>query len=190
MDSEINQNLALCDICGERPGAVEVTFVAGGERRSGLLCKRCARIALAHQQGGFPDGFPGGPSAAMGAMPGGQAGGQAVRQRARNRDASGTPALDQFGRDLTSEAQAGRIDPVVGRDEEIGQVVEVLARRRKNNAALIGEAGVGKTAIAEGLALRIARHEVPEPLRGVRVVALDLAGCWPAPSTGAPSSSG
>jgi ATP-dependent Clp protease ATP-binding subunit ClpC len=112
----------------------------------------------------------------MGPVPGGGAGGQAVRQHTRNRSSSGTPALDQFGRDLTAEAEAGRIDPVVGRDEEIAQVVEVLARRRKNNAALIGEAGVGKTAIAEGLALRIARHEVPEPLRGVRVVALDLAG--------------
>ena len=73
-------------------------------------------------------------------------------------------------------ASAGRIDPVIGRGNEIEQVVEVLTRRRKNNAALIGEAGVGKTAIAEGLALRIAQDEVPAPLQGVRVVALDLAG--------------
>ncbi|HSC04253.1 MAG TPA: ATP-dependent Clp protease ATP-binding subunit, partial [Solirubrobacteraceae bacterium] len=176
MEFENNQNLALCDLCGERPGSVEVTFVAGGERHSGLLCERCARIALAQQQGGLPGAIPAGPLGPMGPVPGGPAGGQAVRQRTRDRRSSGTPALDQFGRDLTAEAQAGRIDPVVGRDEEIGQVVEVLARRRKNNAALIGEAGVGKTAIAEGLALRIARHDVPEPLRGVRVVALDLAG--------------
>jgi ATP-dependent Clp protease ATP-binding subunit ClpC len=176
VDFENNQNVALCDLCGERPGAVEVTFVTGGQRHSGLLCERCARIALAQQQGGVPGGFPAGPLGPMGPVPGGGAGGQAVRQHTRNRSSSGTPALDQFGRDLTAEAEAGRIDPVVGRDEEIAQVVEVLARRRKNNAALIGEAGVGKTAIAEGLALRIARHEVPEPLRGVRVVALDLAG--------------
>ncbi|HET6864648.1 MAG TPA: ATP-dependent Clp protease ATP-binding subunit [Solirubrobacteraceae bacterium] len=176
MDFETNQNVALCDVCGERPGSVEVTFVAGGERRSGLLCERCARIALAHQHGGLPGGFPGGPIGPMGPGPGGQAGGQAMRQRTASRQSSGTPALDRFGRDLTAEAEAGRIDPVIGRDEEIGQVVEVLARRRKNNAALIGEAGVGKTAIAEGLALRIARHDVPEPLRGVRVVALDLSG--------------
>jgi ATP-dependent Clp protease ATP-binding subunit ClpC len=99
-----------------------------------------------------------------------------VRQRTRSGRGSGTPALDQFGRDLTAEARVGRVDPVIGREDEIAQVVEVLTRRRKNNAALIGEAGVGKTAIAEGLALRIARQAVPEPLRGVRVVALDLAG--------------
>jgi ATP-dependent Clp protease ATP-binding subunit ClpC len=172
VDYENNQNLALCDLCGERPGAVEVTFVAGGQRHSGLLCERCARLAMA-QQSGFP-GAPLGPT--MTGPVGAGAGGQAVRQRTRDRRSSGTPALDQFGRDLTADAQAGRIDPVVGRDAEIAQVVEVLARRRKNNAALIGEAGVGKTAIAEGLALRIATDEVPEALRGVRVVALDLSG--------------
>ena len=83
-------------------------------------------------------------------------------------------ALDEFGRDLTADAAAGRIDPVIGRAEEIEQTVEILARRRKNNAVLIGEAGVGKTAIAEGLALRIHRNEVPETLNGTRVVALDL----------------
>ena len=99
-----------------------------------------------------------------------------MRQRAGTRQRSKTPALDQFGRDLTAEARAGRIDPVIGRELEIEQVIEALSRRRKNNAALIGEAGVGKTAIAEGLALRIAQDEVPESLWGVRVVALDLAG--------------
>ncbi|HEX6023684.1 MAG TPA: ATP-dependent Clp protease ATP-binding subunit [Solirubrobacter sp.] len=87
-----------------------------------------------------------------------------------------TGALDEFGRDLTREAADGRIDPVIGRAEEIEQTVEILARRRKNNAVLIGEAGVGKTAIAEGLALRIHRDEVPDTLKGVRLVALDLSG--------------
>jgi ATP-dependent Clp protease ATP-binding subunit ClpC len=85
-------------------------------------------------------------------------------------------ALDEFGRDLTADAAAGRIDPVIGRTEEIEQTVEILARRRKNNAVLIGDAGVGKTAIAEGLALRIHRNEVPETLNGTRIVALDLSG--------------
>jgi ATP-dependent Clp protease ATP-binding subunit ClpC len=89
---------------------------------------------------------------------------------------SKTPALDDFGHDLTADAAAGRIDPVVGRTAEIQQTVETLARRRKNNVVLIGEAGVGKTAIAEGLALRIADGDVDESLQGCRVVALDLAG--------------
>jgi ATP-dependent Clp protease ATP-binding subunit ClpC len=94
----------------------------------------------------------------------------------RTRERSQTPALDDFGRDLTAEAKAGRIDPVIGREREVEQVIEALSRRRKNNAALIGEAGVGKTAIAEGLALRIAENQVPESLREVRMVALDLGG--------------
>jgi ATP-dependent Clp protease ATP-binding subunit ClpC len=85
-------------------------------------------------------------------------------------------ALDEFGRDLTAEARDGRIDPVIGRADEIAQTVEILARRRKNNAVLIGEAGVGKTAIAEGLALRIHEGDVPEALDGARIVALDLSG--------------
>jgi ATP-dependent Clp protease ATP-binding subunit ClpC len=85
-------------------------------------------------------------------------------------------ALDEFGRDLTADAREGRIDPVIGRAGEIAQTVEILARRRKNNAVLIGEAGVGKTAIAEGLALRIHEGDVPEALNGARIVALDLSG--------------
>jgi ATP-dependent Clp protease ATP-binding subunit ClpC len=89
---------------------------------------------------------------------------------------SDTPALDSFGRDLTTDAANGRIDPVVGRADEIEQTIEILARRRKNNAVLIGEAGVGKTAIAEGLALRIHNGEVPETLQGARLVTLDLSG--------------
>src|SRR5215207_11369057 len=89
---------------------------------------------------------------------------------------SKTPALDEFGRDLTADAAAGRIDPVIGRATEIEQTVEILARRRKNNAVLIGEAGVGKTAIVEGLARRVAEGDVPATLEGARVVALDLAG--------------
>jgi ATP-dependent Clp protease ATP-binding subunit ClpC len=164
-----SMNARLCDICGERPGTVQVTFAGGGARRSGLLCERCVRQSIA-QQGGMPDGGP------LGGMMGPGMAGAATRERAGTHQQSATPALDKFGRDLTGDARAGRIDPVIGRDQEIEQVVEVLTRRRKNNAALIGEAGVGKTAIAEGLALRVAQDQVPEPLRGVRVVALDLAG--------------
>ncbi|MEU1053953.1 ATP-dependent Clp protease ATP-binding subunit [Streptomyces sp. NPDC005876] len=89
---------------------------------------------------------------------------------------SNTPTLDKYGRDLTDLAHQGRIDPVIGRDDEIEQTVEVLSRRGKNNPVLIGDAGVGKTAIVEGLAQRITDGDVPDILIGRRVVALDLTG--------------
>jgi ATP-dependent Clp protease ATP-binding subunit ClpC len=144
----------VCANCGQRPGSVRVVLAAEGGRRAGALCEVCAREFFAVAAAGGAA-----PQAAAGAEP-----------------QSKTPALDEFGRDLTEDAAGGRIDPVIGRAEEIEQTVEILARRRKNNAVLIGEAGVGKTAIAEGLALRIADGDVPATLRDARVVALDLAG--------------
>lgn len=89
---------------------------------------------------------------------------------------SNTKTLDQFGIDLTEKASKGEIDPVIGRDKEIQRVIQILSRRTKNNPCLIGEPGVGKTAVAEGLALKIASDEVPEPLKGKRIVSLDLTG--------------
>ncbi|MCI9273289.1 MAG: ATP-dependent Clp protease ATP-binding subunit [Clostridiales bacterium] len=89
---------------------------------------------------------------------------------------SNTKTLDQFGRDLTAVAAQGGIDPVIGRQNEIERVIQILSRRTKNNPCLIGEPGVGKTAVAEGLALKIASGNVPELLKGKRVVSLDLTG--------------
>ncbi|MGH7756048.1 MAG: ATP-dependent Clp protease ATP-binding subunit, partial [Vulcanimicrobiaceae bacterium] len=89
---------------------------------------------------------------------------------------SKTPTLDAYGRDLTALARDNKLDPVIGRQNEIERVIQILARRTKNNPALIGEPGVGKTAIAEGLAQRVIKGEIPEPLRDRRVITLDLAG--------------
>lgn len=87
---------------------------------------------------------------------------------------SKTPALDHFGRDLTQYAEEGKLDPIIGRESEIERVAQILSRRKKNNPVLIGEPGVGKTAIAEGLALRIIQKKVPRVLHGKRVVTLDV----------------
>ncbi len=91
-------------------------------------------------------------------------------------DKSNAPTLEQFGRDLTDMAKNNKIDPVIGRSKEIERVIQILSRRTKNNPCLIGEPGVGKTAIAEGLALKIAAGEVPETLADKRIVSLDLTG--------------
>lgn len=98
--------------------------------------------------------------------------GQAVPPRKRRR---GKSVLDEFGEDLTDKAAQGILDPVVGREKEIERVIQILGRRRKNNPILLGEPGVGKTAIAEGLAQRIADHNVPDALENKRVISLDMA---------------
>jgi ATP-dependent Clp protease ATP-binding subunit ClpC len=105
----------------------------------------------------------------------GGGGGGGGRETSRGTEKSRTPVLDNFGRDLTKLAEVGKLDPIVGREKEIERVAQILSRRKKNNPILIGEPGVGKTAIAEGLALRIVQKKVSRVLFGKRVVTLDLA---------------
>ena len=95
--------------------------------------------------------------------------------REKKMEKSKTPVLDNFGSDLTQMAEEGKLDPIIGRDKEIERVAQVLSRRKKNNPVLIGEPGVGKTAIAEGLAARIIQRKVSRVLYDKRVISLDLA---------------
>ena len=113
--------------------------------------------------------------------PGDNAGQKRIQRRPKprtrepeSRPGGDTRQLDQCARDLTRMAAEGRLDPMIGRQAELDRLVQILSRRTKNNPALIGEPGVGKTAVAEGLALRMASGSVPEPLRGKRLLSLDL----------------
>lgn len=125
----------------------------------GVSVERLAQAVSKGMQGGADDGFGG-----------------FENESAPNGSQKGGSALDKFGRDLTQAAKKGEIDPVIGREKEIQRVIQILSRRTKNNPVLIGEPGVGKTAVAEGLALEIAKGNVPEILKDKRVVSLDLTG--------------
>ena len=125
----------------------------------GVSVERLAQAVSKGMQGGADEGFGG-----------------FENESAPNGSQKGGSALDKFGRDLTHAAKTGEIDPVIGREKEIQRVIQILSRRTKNNPVLIGEPGVGKTAVAEGLALEIAKGNVPEILKDKRVVSLDLTG--------------
>ena len=99
-----------------------------------------------------------------------------AKKASKSENTSGTPALDKFGHDMTAAAAEGKLDPVVGREREIERLAQILSRRKKNNPVLIGEPGVGKSAIVEGLALRIVQKKVSRILFNKRVIALDMAG--------------
>ena len=114
--------------------------------------------------------------AAMGAEGETGAEGMQTARTLKNRKGTGTPVLDQYSRDLTAMAAEGKLDPVVGRDREIARLIQILSRRTKNNPCLVGEPGVGKTAIAEGLAQKIVSGMVPDTVKNKRVVVLDLSG--------------
>ena len=101
---------------------------------------------------------------------------QMASNKGKGKGKSSTPTLDQFSRDLTDYAREGKLDPVIGRETEIERIIQILSRRTKNNPCLIGEPGVGKTAIAEGLALKIHEGNIPEIIRDKRVVTLDMSG--------------
>ncbi|QBI54512.1 ATP-dependent Clp protease ATP-binding subunit [Streptomonospora litoralis] len=134
-------------------------LAVNGESRIGRLLS---------ESGVTPDAL----QSAAGSGPSAAAGGQGGTEQRQ----SSTPNLDEYGTDMTALAAEGRLDPVMGRESEVEQTIEVLARRRKNNPVLIGDPGVGKTAIVEGIAQRIYDNDVPDTLSGRRLVQLDLAG--------------
>jgi ATP-dependent Clp protease ATP-binding subunit ClpC len=165
-----------CERCQTRDAQVRLDQMVEGQREQHFFCTECAEEIMrgvarmsggpASGQGPNIFGTDGGPTRAGGAQ----------TQTATREPKSKTPALDHFGRDLTTEAAEGRLDPTAARDREIRRVITVLCRRQKNNPVLIGEPGVGKTAMVEGIAHRIANHDVPAMLEGKRIIALNIGG--------------
>ncbi len=174
----------ICERCKQNPARVRVDEMVNGRRVQHYLCQSCVDelMGAAMEQMGGPDGegtpensppfgFAPNPNNSASA-----AGGVNTATAERQAKHSKTPTLDQYGRDLTAEAAEGKLDPAAGRQRELRRVITVLGRRQKNNPVLIGEPGVGKTAIVEGLARRINEGNVPTALRGKRIVSLNIGG--------------
>ena len=173
----------LCQNCQQRNANVNMRFRLNGQEKQLHLCQTCYESQKQHLSanmgpslnlGGFggPHSFP---LDDMFKQMGQNHEEMTHKQNGQKPQVQGNGFLDQFGRNLNNMAKAGLIDPVIGRDEEIDRVIEILNRRNKNNPILIGEAGVGKTAIAEGLALLIEEGSVPNKLKNKQVYLLDVA---------------
>jgi ATP-dependent Clp protease ATP-binding subunit ClpC len=177
-----------CERCGVNPAQVRIDQInpVNGKREQHFLCRSCVDELMSEAMsqlggsdgsgipGGAPFGFTG--NNANPDFPASARGGRNTATAEQQAKHSKTPTLDQYGRDLTAEAAAGKLDPAAGRARELRRVITVLGRRQKNNPVLIGEPGVGKTAIVEGLARRINEGDVPANLRGRRIVALNIGG--------------
>ncbi|MHA3066435.1 ATP-dependent Clp protease ATP-binding subunit [Lacticaseibacillus saniviri] len=186
----------LCENCHQNPATIHLTTNVNGERQEINLCQSCYQL-LKNQAGGTmnptnasndPFGFGSlddiframnqgmdqQPQSQQPNRPATQAGNNGGGGRNNRGNRGGNGLLDQFGVNLTDQAKRGEIDPVIGRDDEIARVIEILNRRTKNNPVLIGEAGVGKTAVVEGLALKIANGDVPSKLQDRQVIRLDV----------------
>jgi len=169
-----------CERCGKNPAEVRINQITNGRQETHQLCRSCiAELINAMGMGELPptplgehppSGFLNTKASAGGPHP---AGTTTTQQRTTY---SKTPTLDQYGRDLTGEAAKGKLDPASGRERELRRLITVLGRRQKNNPVLIGEPGVGKTAIVEGLARRIHEGNVPAKLRNRRIVSLNIGG--------------
>ncbi len=172
-----------CERCEKNPARVRIDQIVNGRREQHYLCQSCVDElmgAAMGQMGGFdgegiPDGAPFGFISKNGNAAS-AAGGVNTATAERRSNNSKTPTLDQYGRDLTREVEEGRLDPAAGRQRELRRLITVLGRRQKNNPVLIGEPGVGKTAIVENLARRIYEGDVPSVLRGKRIVSLNIGG--------------
>ena len=172
-----------CERCEKNPARVRIDQIVNGRREQHYLCQSCVDElmgAAMGQMGGFdgegiPDGAPFGFVSNNGNAAS-AAGGVNTATADRRSNNSKTPTLDQYGRDLTREVEEGKLDPAAGRQRELRRLITVLGRRQKNNPVLIGEPGVGKTAIVENLARRIYEGDVPSVLRGKRIVSLNIGG--------------